>query len=391
MTLKAQTRFQDSRPGLRVSRTGMARLLMLATMVCFASALLRNEIVATLFEILKLPMLAATTVYLFYLRPVIRFSTAALLMWSFVVLVAVSSVYNSLDSSALLPSIAVFVAIGIYFQAVNNLPNPQSILFPVIRWFSTGVVVTSALFIVLPASFIGGRFAAGFINTNVASGFLAIAVVTLSHSVIFERPRPLPILVLGAAVLFLLLTKGRGSLIAAAVPVLIMLMSNWRQSSKGVNFKRLIAIAAVLLLSMKLQIGNTTDATQLDALNFRAFELGARELIIQRHFSAFWHSPFIGAGAVIDAMAPYGRTSGESSYTDLLALSGGIGILLIGILILRALWLHWRRSENSLGFSVLLAALLLASSEGYFVSIASAVSMMLWGLLAVPARRSAPE
>ena len=381
--------FQDPRLCLRVSRTGVGRFLLLATMLSFGSALLRNAALAEKFEILKLPMLAATIAYLFYLRPVVRFSTASVFMWSFVALVAISSAYNSAASPALISSIAVFIGIGVYFQAINNLPNPESILFPVLRWFSVGIVVVSAIYLVSPASFIGGRFASGFINTNVASGFLAIAVVTLSHTVIFERPRPALVLALAAAVLFLLLTKGRGALIAAAIPVFIMLLANWRQSSKRVNRIRPLAIALLLWLSTKLQIGNTTDAAQLELLSYRTFELGARELIIERHLGTFWHSPFIGAGAVIDDLAPFARTSGESSYTDLLALSGGFGILLVATLILRALWVHWLHSENRLGFSVLLSTVLLASSEGYFVSIASAVSMILWGLLAVSPSRGA--
>lgn len=373
---------------LRITQARFSQIVLFLAMVSFAFALLRFSTLAGVFELLKFPMLMSAVASLFYWRPVIRLNFGSFVSWLFVALVTFSTIYNSANSPAIIYSIGVFIAIAVYFQAISNLVKPERLLYPVLRWFAMAVVLTSVFFLPLPGSFIQGRFAAGFINTNVASGFIAIAIVVLSYSVVFVRANAFNIIVLAVAVFLLLLTKGRGALIATAVPVFIMLVSNWSVNATRVNLIRFTALAAVFWLSVQLSISDTTNATQLGLMSFRSFELGAREVIMERHFSAFWHSPFFGVGAVIDLAAPYARTSGESSYSDLLALSGGIGFALILVLVVRALWTHWHYCQTRLGFFVLLTTLLLAGTEGYFVSIASAVSMILWALLAVSPKRS---
>ena len=357
--------------------------LLLVTMLSFALALLRSPAISAVFEVVKFPILTAAVYSLFYARPIIKLNVSSIIMWLFVALVTFSTVYNSPSSPALVASIGVFVAIGIYFQAIANLNEPNILLEPLLRVFALVVALTSVVYLPFPSSYIGGRFAAGFINTNVAAGFFAIAVVVVSYTLMFDKLRMFHIFLLLVLVLLLLLTKGRGALIAAGIPVSIMLITNWRNQSKKTNLMRLILLVLAVWLSLKMDFGDTTDATRLGLLSYRAFELGAREMIIEQHLGAFWHSPFFGAGAVINKWEPYARVSGESSYSDLLALSGGIGISLIAVLIIRALLVHWREPNSRLGFYVLLTTLLLASSEGYFVSIASAVSIILWSLLAV--------
>ena len=374
--------------GLRISRAGLAQFTLLAAMSSFALALLRAPLLSELFETIKLAMLASAMMVIFSLRPVVRVTVTSMLIWSFLVVVTVSSVYNSVNSPEIIGSIGVFAVIALYVQAINNLTDPEEIVVPVLYWFAVLVVITSLPFAAIPSAYIGGRFAAGFINTNVASGFLAVALVILSFQVLFVRLRIFDVFLLVAAAILLLLTFGRGSLIAGFGPVMMMLFTNWRQRSRKSNLVWVAMLGSALWFATNLTFSETTDATAINFLTIRGFEVGARELIIERHLNAFWHSPFIGAGAVIDPSTPFGRTSGESSYTDLLALSGGIGIALIFSLILRALWVNYRIARSRLSFYVLLSTLLLATTEGYFVSIASAVSMILWALLAMSPKTS---
>jgi len=376
---------------MKFSKFGFARFLLLTTMVCFSGALLRNPMLSEISEVLKFPLLAGSIAFLLYLRPVFRFTVASVTMWSFLIVVIISTAYNNINSTDLIASIGVFIAIAIYFQAINNVASAECLFKPLLCWFSFGVIFSSLVFLPYPDSFIGGRFAAGFINTNVASGFLAMAVVVLSYIVFFESNKGFYIFLLSAAFFLLILTKGRGALVAALLPVALMFLSNWKQCSPRANLIRVAGLVVAILIGVKIDFADTTNATELGILSFRAFELGARESIIGRHLSSFWQSPVIGVGAVIDKTDPMARSSGESSYTDLLALSGILGITLVGVLIFRALWVHWRNTESRFGFYVLFSVLLLAVSEGYFVSIASVVSMTLWALLAISPRRSGQE
>jgi hypothetical protein len=366
----------------RLSSLDVLRYLMLAVMASFALALFRNTTIASFFESVKLPALMVEIVFILYLYPAIKVTISTATIWLFFLVVAFSTTLNSINSSGLIGSVAVFLAIAIYFQAISNIDNPEQIINFVLLKFSLAVAITSLAYLPFPSSFIGGRFAAGYINTNVASAFLSIAVVTLFYSIIFENVRPIHLLLLISSVLLLLLTKGRGSLIATFIPIAIMLLSNWETRSTKVNITRSVAIVGMAWLVFNMNFSGTTSAIGLGILDYRTFELGARELIIQNHIASFWHSPFFGAGAVVDQTVEYGRASGESSYTDLLALSGGIGVSCIGLLIIRGLWVTWFANTTRLGFYVLLCCIFLASSEGYFVSIASAVSLTLWALLA---------
>lgn len=371
----------------RIDRMLAIRALFFMTMTFYGLALVRNQTIASIFEIIKLPILIAMMIYLFYLKPTVRLTVASALSWGFLLVVIVSTLYNSSVDPALWQSVSVFVVIALYFQACHNHSNLSDIIGPVIYALSILVIVASIPFVVLPGGYIGGRFASAFINTNVASAYIALALVVLSYHVIFRGASIGIIALVAVGFYLLLLTKGRGSLVATCVPIALMLMCDWKQRSARVNILRIVASVGALWLAQSIEISTTTEANQHDLFSFRSFELGEREYIMASHYAAFWNSPIIGAGAVIDKTRLFARTSGESSYTDFLALSGGIGSILIAMIVVRSLWDTWFHSRDRLTFFTLITCLLLSASEGYFVSIASIISMTLWANLAISSER----
>lgn len=358
-------------------------LLFSFSLIGFGLALFRYGPVSSVFEIMKWFLLVLFCIVAIIDSGRIRITAWNSLIWVFFFVVLASSLVNSFQDVRIFHSVAVFLFIAVFSQAWANMAGADFILEEGVKRFCVFYTLVSFVFVFSPSAYIGGRFAGPFVNTNVASGFLALSVVFFLFMIISGRGRRFWVLLLVVSVLMLVLTKGRGGLLAAAVPSLFMLFNRQPNGGGRLVFIRVVAGICFFGVFSALSFEKDVDAMSSNALTMRGYEVGSRGEIIDKHWAAFSNSPVIGAGAVIDKKREFARTSGETSYTDILATSGVLGSAVLLLVILRALWGGYVCLKKSVLFYLLLACLLLSISEGYFVSIAGAVSMILWALLSV--------
>lgn len=181
--------------------------------------------------------------------------------------------------------------------------------------------------------------------------------VMLLPLLFYEKKRILLYLELAVCVFFIASAVKRGNIVAAVIPVGLLMIYQYRQSKRNVIalFILLVVIAVGAYYLRDYVLGNSYFMRRLD--DTMAGETSNRLRIYRDSFLLWWNSDFIqiffgkGYRAVTRAL----RVPAHSDWLELLVDNGIIGVILYACVFL-AMWKTIRRTYNETDRMVLLSA-----------------------------------
>jgi len=280
--------------------------------------------------------------------------------------------------------ISAYIILFLFFVSITF--SRRLILNEVIVAFSiVGIVIVliSSLFLFSSTFYVGSRFIGIFANTNSLAGMLSMLIVLLLFLRHIFKYKKLITLIMVLSVVMLLLTKSRTGIAATGFSSLLYIFLNSKKNKLAMTplFLGLILLVVNFQFIMTTIINFTSLSTVSSEI--RAFDnVDNRLPILERQLLSFSSSPLIGVGVVVDKTDRLSRFGGELSYTDILSMSGIIGISILFILIASTLRLFLQNKNDQLYFLLIVNVLLLSLFEGYLSNIGSVISFMFWILLA---------
>lgn len=306
------------------------------------------------------------------------------LLFSFFILILIGSTFmhsgvttNSLKY--LLPYIILY-----FFYFVITFSKREKIIDEALISFyyvTLVIILISSLLILNTSSYSGGRFDGIFSNTNALAGVATLFLVFALYKN-QENKSLFTIFVLFLTILIIFLTKSRTALATIAILFIVYSLIN----NKGGIFFRLILLMLTIFVIINIQevfIFLTSFLSMEGGISseFRSFDnVDNRLYIIERQLISFYNSPIFGVGVVIDRSDILSRFGGESTYLDLLSMSGFIGISIFLLIIIRNLKIFLL--ENRFTFLSILAISLLSIFEGYISNVGSVLTLIFWLLIA---------
>lgn len=236
--------------------------------------------------------------------------------------------------------------------------------------FSILFLVTLLPFLFFPSSYLGGRFAGWMQNTNMVAGFSAVGCSFIFLKYIYGDKKKIYIMAFVCFFIIILLTQSRGALIATILTVFVGLIINLK-NKRNIFYVVLMSLLGFLFyINLDIKEAGSDDIKGI--LTVRKIEVGSREEKIERQLESFNYSPIYGVGTVADENNNKSRFQAESSYTEILAMSGIVGFFIFCIIILIN---FIRRDVYKL---YLIPLLVLSISEGYLTGIGSAISILCY-------------
>lgn len=326
-----------------------------------------------------------------YRGKIVKIERISLLFVIFVGVVTLSTLYSSSDlKEGILRTISFWVLWSIAFV----FPTPINPLNRIILWSNILIALSAIITIVclfslpLPFAVVGGRLKGITSNANTLGSFAAIcSIAGLSYFFSFKR-RLFGLLLTGVGLTCLFLSGSRSSMLASFVS--ICLLSAIQGKSKML-FKKII----ILSLSAIIFIGayHYFDQLKMNSTLYvkRQWDLHSRELIIRSQLEAWIRSPLIGNGLVKPGkIGEEGRPGGESSFIDLLAVSGilGAGPLFAGLTMgcytfFKIATVHRHNQPVKISYiaqalSIVTCIIVNSVGEGYMAAVGSILPIYVW-------------
>lgn len=269
-----------------------------------------------------------------------------------------------LDSFIWLSPFYLSLLIPLLFNAGKDLIVNSYIKFSII------FLITLLPFLFFPASYPGGRFAGWMQNTNMVAGFSVVGCSFIFLKYIYGDKEKKYIIAFVCFFIIILLTQSRGALITTILTVLLGLIINLK-NKRNIIYLVLMGLLGFLFY-INLNIKEVGSDDSKGVLTVRKIEIGSREEKIQRQLESFNYSPIYGVGAVADENNNKSRFQAESSYTEILAMSGILGFLVFCTII----FVNFIRRDTYKLY--LIPLLLLSISEGYLTGIGSVISILCY-------------
>lgn len=352
--------------------------VLITTYISFALALANFSFISNFFEIFRWVVFFIyifLTLYIFKFRVVSKVGLSFIFYTLFLLILTISTFWFSGLSVDSIASLFPFLIILIFpfLPYPTSYGNRTDYFVMAYKKFSVLFIISILPFLLIPDSYIMGRFAAWTKNTNIVAGFAMLSYSIFFISYIKNKNR-YDLIGVVSYLLIVFLTQSRGALIAIVIITGIMLLKNYNKKIFfQVGFVVLILGVIVLSNIQIREIGN--NDTNNSIFTVREFELGARQEIMDRQLSAFSYSPLIGVGALTEENNPHSRYPAEASFTDLLSMVGIFGFIFYLLSIVCRL-----RSFNDNDF-LLLSILTLSFGEGYLTGIGSVISIIAYTIL----------
>lgn len=298
-----------------------------------------------------------------------------------IILTLSTFIHSGIDNTSLKYLISYLILYLVY--VVYTFSTRDEILTETLTAFyytSLFFILVSGIFIFSGSAYEGGRFNGVFSNTNALAGIATLFLVILLYKY-QDRRTYLSLFLILLTILIIFLTKSRTALATLAILFIIYTIIN---NKGGLFFKGglLILILSVIIniqeIFLILANSMSIDGASSEFRSFNNFD--NRMLIIERQLFSFINSPIIGVGVVIDRNDIFSRFAGESTYLDLLSMSGILGTTLFFLIIIKNLKLFLYNSH--LLFLILLTILLLSIFEGYISNVGSVITLMYWFIIA---------
>lgn len=344
----------------------------------FALALANVTVVSNFFELFRWVFFIGyifLSFYFFKFQAFIKVGASFIFYLLFLLILTISTMLFSGVSfksiSSLLPFFLILILPILPYPVQYG--NRADFFIFAYKKFAVIFLISIVPFLLIPDSYIMGRFAAWTKNTNIVAGLSMLAYSIFFISYLKEKNK-YDLLGFVAYLLIIFLTQSRGALLAITIITIIMLLKNY---NKKIFFQVglfVFIIGGIIISNIQVrEIGN--NDTNSSIFTVREFELGARQEIMDRQWDAFLYSPLVGVGALTEENNPNSRYPAEASFTDLLSMVGLFGIFFYVLAIISRL-----KSFNNNDF-VLLSILILSSGEGYLTGIGSIISIIAYTIL----------
>lgn len=352
--------------------------VLIGTYFSFALALANSPPISEFFELFRWIFFLGyifISFYFYKFQAFVKIGLSFIFYFLFLLILILSTISFSGLSFESISSILPFVLILIlpFLPYPVQYGNRTDFFIFAYKKFSVLFLISIIPFLLIPDSYIMGRFAAWTKNTNIVAGFSM-----LSYSIFFisylKSKSKYDLLGLVSFLLMVFLTQSRGALLAIGIITAVMLLKNYNKKIfLQVGFIVFVLGGVVFSNIQVREIGN--NDTNNSIFTVREFELGARQEIMYRQLDAFLYSPLIGVGALTEENNPHSRYPAEASFTDLLSMVGLFGMLFYILAIISRL-----RSFNNNDF-ILLSILILSSGEGYLTGVGSVISIIAYTIL----------
>jgi len=321
----------------------------------------------------------------------------------FIVVAGISTVVNSVVTAPIEAFLRLSSFVGLYLLAFW-LAFPHNPLQRISQWtailslLSYSVVLLSTPWLSPWAQMAGNRLRGVTSTANTLGTFAAIAGLAALGNIVATNTSWAKAIMYGALLsassVCMYNAGSRSALLGFFGGCLVV--ASIRVSRRLLCCILLLSVCGIGILAFHSSADMHSLLQSVETLLFwRPIEIdSSRSVIWQTHMHLFSTAPLVGHGLVID-LYNGGRTSGESSYTDILASTGCIGggafafAIGFGMIALAKVLKRTRRVVTQLDISIqvtnaaaIVACILVNSvGEGYMAAVGSAPTIFCWVIL----------